>query len=472
MTTFIINDRTVNIDLCDGRRTLKTIREELHLTGTKESCGEGNCGACMVLLGAKEGRMVRYKAMTSCLIPAGELRGRHVVTIEGLNRKDDLGLIQETFVQKFASQCGFCTPGFIISLTGYLLNADELREEDAIAAIAGNICRCTGYGSIKRAVSTLLQKFDPKAFATAHKTGPSAKIKFLIEKKVLPEYFADIQKRLSEIPAQKEPAGKVIVGGATDLSVQKKDEFETEKPVFLSYRDDLHGVKQDGRNCVIGGATTLEDLRNSPVIAKFYPEIKNDLLRVASLPIRNRATVAGNIINASPIGDLSVLLLALDAMLVLSNGKKTREVPLRDFFKGYKKTDKKEGEILEQIYFEMPEKNTAIHFEKVSKRPHLDIASVNTAICIQTKKDHISKIGISAGGVGPFPLYISKTCELLNGKKITPKILKEAFLVADSEISPISDVRGSERYKRLLLQNLLTAHFLALFPEKLKDISL
>jgi xanthine dehydrogenase small subunit len=234
----------------------------------------------------------------------------------------------------------------------------------------------------------------------------------------------------------------------------------------------LREIYVDQGRCFIGGTVTFEELRHSEIMAKIFPEIKKTFQLIASLPVRNSATVAGNIINASPIGDITIFFLALNAVLSLNDGKNKREVPLRQFFKGYKEMDKKENEILEWLHFDVPGKNTRLHFEKVSKRKYLDIASVNTAISITTKRSTIEKIGISAGGVGPFPLYLSKTCEFLTDKKLEESVIKEALAVADSEISPISDVRGSEKYKRLLLRNLLAAHFISLFPKNFNDLSL
>jgi xanthine dehydrogenase small subunit len=176
------------------------------------------------------------------------------------------------------------------------------------------------------------------------------------------------------------------------------------------------------------------------------------------------ATIAGNFVNASPIGDLTIFFLALDAQLVLFNGKKKREVALRKFYKGYKTIDKKPEEYIETIWFNLPAKEDLFNFEKVSKRTHLDIASVNSAISISLKKDKIVSAGLSAGGVGPIPLYLAKTSEFLDGKKLSEELIEAAIENAQKEISPISDARGSEEYKRLLLSQLIKAHFITLFP--------
>ncbi|MFA5830541.1 MAG: FAD binding domain-containing protein [Candidatus Paceibacterota bacterium] len=473
MISFIINDKETSLDLRDGKTTLKTIRENLRLRGSKKGCGEGDCGACMVLLGESIGETtLRYKAINSCLLPVGEIEGKHVVTIEGLNQ-ERLSLIQEAFADEYAAQCGFCTPGFIVAVTAFLLNTPDLDRGEAIQAVSGNICRCTGYASIKRAIFSVLKKLKASDFKKT-KPGSDARVKLLVKTNILPPYFADIHERIKKTTPKEtsEAAGKIFVGGGTDISVQKRETLENENLFFLSQRKDLREIFIDQGKCHIGGAVTFEELRNSEIMAKIFPEGKKIFQLIASLPVRNRATVAGNIINASPIGDMTIFFLAMDAVLSLNDGKNKREVPLRQFFKGYKETDKKENEILEWIFFDVPGKNTRLHFEKVSKRKYLDIASVNTAVCITAKRNTVEKIGISAGGVGPFPLYLSKTCEFLAGKKVEESVIKEALAIADAEISPISDVRGSEKYKRLLLRNLLVSHFMTLFPKNLKEISL
>jgi xanthine dehydrogenase small subunit len=182
------------------------------------------------------------------------------------------------------------------------------------------------------------------------------------------------------------------------------------------------------------------------------------------------ATIAGNFINASPIGDLTIFFLALDAQLILSDGKKTRELALRKLYKGYKDLDKKSEEYIEKIWFELPKKNNYFNFEKVSKRTHLDIASVNSTINISIENNFIETAALSAGGVGPIPLFLKNTSSFLSGKELSEKLIEDAIEIAQLEITPISDARGSEDYKRLLLSQLIKAHFITLFPSIEKGI--
>ena len=181
------------------------------------------------------------------------------------------------------------------------------------------------------------------------------------------------------------------------------------------------------------------------------------------------ATIAGNFINASPIGDFTIFFLALDAQLILSDGRRSRTIPLKKFYKGYKQLDKEPGETISNIVFELPAKNSFFHFEKVSKRTNLDIASVNSAISITMKGNRIEKAGISAGGVGPVPLFLEKTSVFLEGKKLSGDLVHAAIEMAQTEISPISDARGAKEYKQLLLGQLIKAHFMTLFPDLFAD---
>lgn len=185
---------------------------------------------------------------------------------------------------------------------------------------------------------------------------------------------------------------------------------------------------------------------------------------VSSTPIRNMATIAGNFINASPIGDFTIFFLALDAVLVLNDGEKSREIPLRKLYKGYKQLDKQPEEYISKIWFELPGEAQLFSFEKVSKRTNLDIASVNTAMLIKTANNVIVEASISAGGVGPIPMYLTKTSAFLTGKQLDEVLLIDATEIAQTEITPISDARGTAEYKRLLLSQLIKAHFITLFP--------
>ena len=566
---FFLNDGAIDTSLPAGMVLLDFLRREQRLPGTKEGCREGDCGACLVLLGEREGKRLRYRAVNSCLLPLGAVEGRHLVSIEGLSGPDS-STVQAAFIEQGASQCGFCTPGFVVALSAYCLGDGRLCLEGALDAVAGNICRCTGYLSIQRAIEQLLSKLTGLP-----DSGPE-RLPGLVKAKVLPQYFLDIPSRLAggtdearvqrttrlaggidearvqrttrlaggtdearvqrttrlagwideaharqddpgagrndeapageagppragrkeatpggraagspeEIPARQDDPGAggidkataeqglQLVAGGTDLFVQTPEALEDRALQFIS---EPRGIEIRDGQCFVGSATPLEDLRHSQALQELFPQLDRYMRLVASLPIRQRATPGGNIANASPIGDMSIFFLALDASLHLGGGKTgggragaggSRTLRLRNFFRGYKQLDLAAGERIEWVSFPLPGAAGPLpfNFEKVSRRTHLDIASVNSAALIECDGDSIKRALLSAGGVAPIPLYLAKSSEFLRGKTLAPGLVRRMLQLADSEISPIDDIRGSAAYKRLLLRQLLVGHFLTLFP--------
>lgn len=458
ITRFILNEKEITTHLPPGTVVLDFIRYHQQLTGTKIGCREGDCGACTILVGELIDGKLLYRSMTSCLMPIGNAHGKHIVTIEGINHTDTLNPMQQAMAEEGATQCGFCTPGFVMSLAGFCLSEKPATQENVIAAIDGNICRCTGYKSIERAalrVAAIMQdrkEEDPAQFTSKHK--------------ILPGYFAGIRSRLHTIlngELVSSGSSAIAVGGGTDLHVQKHEEMTHADIRFVA--DAKHNwVKPKGNTCSIGPAATVTDLKNAAVINKVFPSFQKYARLVSSTPIRNMATVAGNFVNASPIGDFTIFFLALDAKISLEKEGHARIIPLRHFYKGYKQLDKQPGELISEISFDIPPGNSLFHFEKVSKRMHLDIASVNSAILLTMDGTTIAKAGLSAGGVGPIPLYLQKTSDYLEGKTVSEELITEAIEIAYTEISPISDARGTKEYKRLLLGQLIKAHFATLFP--------
>ena len=352
-----------------------------------------------------------------------------------------------------------------MALTGFLLNSTLSDESAALDSIAGNLCRCTGYAGIKRAVSALCQQFDLSASSLERRSED------LIAWQILPSYFATVPEMLSQYPAGKisEPLDNtVLIAGGTDLFVQKPQKLYSQPLQFLSNESLLPLIRKQNSDCIINALATIEQIRTSPLLQFCFPRLAEDFKLICSAPVRQRATLGGNLINASPIGDLAVFFLSLDAQLTLVSGSQTRTVALQHFFQGYKQIDLKPGERLLEVRFEIPTQVDRLSYEKVSKRMHLDIASVNSAMLIQEQAGKISKVHLSAGGVAPFPLYLPKTCAYLVGQNVCLETVKTAAEIALSEIAPISDTRGSAQYKRLLLQQLLYAHFVKLFPESFK----
>jgi xanthine dehydrogenase small subunit len=458
MIEFILNDQKISTDNRSGALLLDFIRYKKALTGTKIGCREGDCGACTVLIGSLENDLVQYQQITSCLTPLGNVHGKHVVTIEGLNLKD-LSPVQQQLVDASGTQCGFCTVGFVVSLTGYCLSKATLSQEAAIASIDGNICRCTGYKSIERAAQQIVHAMQ--------NMDSSNKLHWLVKNKFIPSYFKSILHRLKAIPTLESHDTKhQIVGGGTDLYVQRPDRLVQNEISPLGLNSTLRFVHIENDLCKIGGATTMTDLLNSKDFTRLFPRFPEQAKLISSTSIRNMSTIAGNFVNASPIGDMIAFFLALDARITLEENKSVRTIPLKDFYHGYKTLDKSTNEIITSISFPVPTKESHFNFEKVSKRTHLDIASVNTAAQIRLLNGQIEEVHVSAGGVAPIPLYLHKTCAYLNGREASVQTIHEASEILQEEICPISDVRGSMEYKRLLMHQLFIAHFITLFPQQ------
>lgn len=459
MVTFILNDERISTGRPSGGSLLDFIRYDMGLTGTKTGCREGDCGACTVLVGTADGNRVCYSSAVSCLMPLVNAHGRHIVTVEGINT-GKISTVQRAIVENSATQCGFCTPGIVMSLTVESLAARKSTLETAITSVSGNICRCTGYKSVERAAEAI-------ASALANKD-LSDPVRWMVDQGELPPYFLSIAERLAGIPPlPPEPAGTPGIGGGTDLMVQKAELLaETDTVTFLE-RKELKGITADNGKCKIGAAVTISELERSDLLKRHIPDLASYIQLIASEPVRNMATVGGNIVNASPIGDLSVMLLALNAGVILTDGRRQRTVPLKDLFLAYKKLDIREGEYLKHITFPCSDDPPLFSFEKVSRRTHLDIASVNSAISLRMNGETIGECHLSAGGVSPVPLCLKKTMAFLSGRTVSAETLMQANEVIQEEISPISDVRGSEEYKRLLLRQLFLAHFLKLFPGEL-----
>jgi len=501
---FILNNQDISTDLPAGHTVLDFVRYRQNLKGTKIGCREGDCGACTVLVGELVDEEVKYRSMTSCLMPLANAAGKHIVTIEGINPDDgSLTPVQQAMVDESGTQCGFCTVGFVMSLTGFCVDATEKTPEMAVSSVDGNICRCTGYKSIERAAESVCRRL---AFGG---------------KQFVPEHFERIRTRLGALRVgdlrQPKADSRPVIGGGTDVYVQRPDELAESGATHLFYDDALRGIRDVGDFIEIGASATVTDLLESPIMQSVFPDLYKHLKLISSTPIRNMATLAGNFVNASPIGDMTVWFLALDAEIVLSvpGAKATvalqkptrskgepRNLLLKDLYLGYKQLAKEPDEIVTAIRFRKPGSDFYFNFEKVCKRTYLDIATVNTAISLHvettpgegwvppvlsepradgapagispsevpavtgelSRLDHfITNAHVSAGGVAPIPLYLKETSSFLVGRRINNETIAKAIEIIQEEISPISDVRGTEAYKRLLLRQLFRAHFVELF---------
>lgn len=460
MIQFIINNKPVNTGHNPNTPLLEFIRYNLNLKGTKTGCNEGDCGACTVLIGElQNGGNIKYQSQTSCLTPLGNVHGKHVVTVEGISpakspqqlQNRPLSPVQEAMCNNYATQCGFCTPGFVMSMTGHCLSEQPNTGANLKVAIDGNICRCTGYHSIMRACKELEARFPEK-------TAFGSPVEFAVENNIVPEYFKNIPGVIGALHGQLKKLNGIgqPVGGGTDIYVQKHDTVKRTSLDFAGLHN-IPAIEISNGKVVMSSATTVTHLREHEGFNRLFPFFIKHSKLVSSTQIRNMATIAGNFINASPIGDFTAFFLALNATVVFDSD---RRIALNKLYLGYKKLDKSAEERIAAIEFPVPSSHSFFNFEKVSKRKHLDIASANSACLMVVEDMVITDICISAGGVGPTPMVLNKTCAFLKDKALTDAVIDEALVITQSEIAPISDARGTEQYKRLLINQLIKAHFI------------
>ena len=457
--TFRVNEHLVDTEAWEETLVLDFLRRELGLTGTKEGCREGDCGACLVLLGEPGEEGPVWKAVPSCLLALGELDGSHLVTIEGMAAAG-LTPVMEAFLDEGASQCGFCSPGFIVALTSFLVQG-RIDPVHALVSIEGNLCRCTGYGSIRRAAAKLTRDFADLP------ADLEARLGVLAARKVLPAGLAALMADLPERGSRpaSAPAG-LNLGGGTDWFVRNPDPDTGAAVAFTDRQSGLGRIARRDAFLEIGAAVTVRDFFENPLVRAHAPGMESFEAQVASLPIRNRATLAGNVVNASPIADMTAILLGLDARARLRSATGSRDLPLSEFFLGYKKTALAAGEYIEALLLPAADGSVLFNFEKVAKRESLDIASANTALGLRMKGGKISWARLSMGGMAAVPLLALKASEFLVGKAPDAGTAREAARLALSETSPMSDVRGSAGYRTRLLERLILAHFVRLFPDR------
>jgi xanthine dehydrogenase small subunit len=429
------------------------LRYDQCLTGTKVVCAEGDCGACSVLrynpnVEGVEGK--NYYAFNSCITPVATLDGSSLVTVEALGKRDDLHEAQRAMVDCHGSQCGFCTPGFVVALAGLVdkkLSRSQLdiTEQDAKNAMTGNLCRCTGYdGIIDAAVDVDLKKCSPlkKSFYNGDQ---ESELKNIWSESVTLEgenYLFFAPKTLNEATDFLANHDNVrIVSAATDLGVvHNKRKLKLTHLLSLHLIDDLYKIEDIGDEIKLGARVTHTEARH--FLKDKVSEFANYLDIFASPQIKNIATIVGNVANASPIGDTPPALLALNAKVFLVSSSGERVVPMDEFFLDYRKTDMKKGELITHISFQKPKDFFKVY--KNSNRKDLDISAVNFAI---NHNDGVYTI--AAGGIAATPLRLKKTEDFLKSSNDIDK----ACEVLHSEFTPLSDVRATSAYRHILIEN-------------------
>lgn len=437
--SFIINGKNAEIDVPYDRRVIDIIREELGLTGTKEGCGSGECSGCTV--------MVNNETRLACLMLAHQIDGKHITTIEGLSQKGELHPLQEAFIKYGAVQCGFCTPGMIMTAMDILKKNPKPSREEIRKGISGNLCRCTGYQKIVDAIEAVSSEQLPPGCVHPRHTSHIYREK-IIKKIFMPETLEEVWKIL-----KKEPSPLIYAGG-TDLLIKKS--YTGNTLIFIENIEKLKGIKDCDDKIWIGPSTTINQIICNPVIKKELPLLVKALNELGGHNIRNMATIGGNICTASPAGDTLPPLYLLDTELELMSEHSTRKIPVEDFIKGPGKTDLKDGEILTGIVIKKPSEFNIHHFEKVGQRKSLAISIASFAALLRINTDGIiEKSRFAWGSVGPTIIRSKKIDKVLTGKNLSIENLKAVSELAKKTVRPVDDIRASAEYRRNTSGNLM-----------------
>tara|TARA_B100001123_G_scaffold417045_1_gene519349 strand:+ start:60 stop:1499 length:1440 start_codon:yes stop_codon:yes gene_type:complete len=451
---------------------LNYIRTKLKKTGTKEGCAEGGCGACTVVLGELKNKEINYKAINSCITFLPTLDGKQLILVEDLISKDNsLHPVQDAMVKCHASQCGFCTPGFVMSLFSMFKSHKRFKDELIKDSIAGNLCRCTGYEPIIKAGKSLnnKNKFDQfdknkkKTISLLKKIGNQSIVIYKKNKRYFaPRYITELRKIL------KKNTNTKFLSGGTDLSLKvTKERRDIDNIIYMNSIMELNYIKSNNNYIEVGASTPLIDFES--YIKKYYPDFNKILKRYGSKQIRNVATIAGNIATASPIGDTLPLLLALESKIVLQGIKKKRVISIDDFFISYRKTRLKADQFIHSVRIPIFNK---IFFKayKISKRFDDDISSICAAFNLSVKKNKITNIKIAYGGMASIPKRASFCEKVLLNSLITEELINKAKNALEKDFKPISDMRASNKYRKLVAKNLIDKCFLEIKEKKLMRI--
>ena len=465
---FVLNGADVSVAPTDPTMTLLDyVRLQRRLTGTKEGCAEGDCGACTVLVGKLVGGELRYEAVNACIQLLASVDRRAIVTVEALKTPDGaLHPIQRAMVDLHASQCGFCTPGIVMSLTALWLNHDAPPSKERIEdALAGNLCRCTGYGpiidAVARAYASAKSADDP---LRRERADVARRLKALASLDAL-SFVADGRRYCAPTnpddlaaAAQARPDA-IILAGATDAGLWiTKDMRKLASILWVGDVADFDAIENDGGVLSLGAGASLTACRAA--LGAMHPEIDEMLRRFGSEQIRNVGTIGGSIANASPIGDLAPVLIALGATLVLRLGDGRRTMPIEAFFLDYKKQDRKPGEIVESILVTRPPKGALLHVSKISKRFDEDITSVLGAFqLVRDKAGIVTEARLAFGGMAAIPKRAAKAEAALVGRPFDAAAAEAAATALAEDFTPLDDWRASAAYRAKVAANLIRRFF-------------
>jgi xanthine dehydrogenase small subunit len=442
---------------------LNLLRYHLRRTGTKEGCAEGDCGACTVVLGelegGPEGPRVRFRAVNACILFAPMLDGRALFTVESLGREGALHPVQRAMVDAHGSQCGFCTPGFVMSLYAAQRAGDPTDEASLKDALAGNLCRCTGYGPILAAGAAMGP--DPEATAVVDLAKALAAIQ-AAEGLAL----AHRGRRFFAPRSGDELAGlfeanpdAVILAGGTDVGLWvTKQQRILDTVISLNDAADLRTIHDLGGAIRIGAAVRYADAHGP--LAALHPAFGELLRRLGGLQVRNLGTACGNIANGSPIGDMPPALIAAGATLILRKGAARRELPLEDYFLAYGRQDRRPGEFVEAVVVPKPTAGRVFHLAKLSKRFDQDISAVCLGLSAGVAAGQVTDARIAFGGMAATPKRAAAAEAALTGQPWTRATVTAAAEALAQDFTPITDMRASADYRLAAAKNMLIRAFL------------
>ena len=457
---FILDGETIEVSDADPTRTvLQYLREDLRRKGTKEGCAEGDCGACTVVVAElnREGDSVSLKAINSCIQFLPTLDGKELITVESLADGDELHPVQKALVSNHASQCGFCTPGFVMSLYALYESNKSPTRQDIDDALAGNLCRCTGYRPIIAAAKemVLIEKGpgrDRLAALQKIQRANSLRIDFNGRK-----FFAPTSADEFAAVLQQNPQATILAGG-TDVGLWvTKQHRELATIIYIGRVAELSDIGVSSTHIEVGGAATLSEV--VPLIVQHYPGLDEMFRRFASPPIRNAGTLGGNIANGSPIGDSMAALMVVETSLVLRCADGEREVALQDFYHDYRVNDLQPGEFLARIKIPLPDVDVIVRSQKWSKRFDQDISAICTAYRLLLKDGKVESFRMACGGLAATVRRATHTENAVTGMPWTAATVEVACAALAEDFKPISDMRASADIRLTAVQNLLRRFF-------------